>query len=240
MHSTGRADLHLHTTASDGRYTVQEIMQHLQQQPILDAIAITDHDTLDASLWAYDNQHRYSIEVIPGVEVSSSGGHVLALWVTTPIPMHMPLNETVQAIHEAGGIAILAHPFHMEFEVVRANAYRYLRQPQVLQQSGLDAIEVHNAGINTPGCNLIARALARHIGLPQVGGSDAHTMGAIATGITRWPGRSAASLREAITTGTTSAEGTAWNISDYIEYLQTELFSRERVSLASMTSSRTA
>lgn len=237
----GRADLHIHTTASDGRYTVQEILQHLQtRQPHLDVIAITDHDVLDASLWAYEHQSRYNFEVIPGVEVSSRGGHILALWVTTPIPMNMPLAETVQAIHEAGGLALLAHPFHLEFDVVRANAFRYLTQPQVLVESGLDGIEVHNSGIVTPACNWIARAVAQRLGMAAVGCSDAHTLNAIGTGVTRWAGRSAASLQTAIMKNTTTAEGTAWNISDYIEYLQTELFSQEKPSLASMSSSANA
>lgn len=237
----GRADLHIHTTASDGRYTVQEILQHLHhRRPHLDVIAITDHDVLDASLWAYEHQSRYNVEVIPGVEVSSRGGHVLGLWVTTPIPMNMPLAETVQAIHEAGGLALLAHPFHLEFDVVRANAFRYLTQPHVLLEAGLDGIEVHNAGIVTPACNWVARAVAQRLGMAAVGCSDAHTLNAIGTGVTRWAGRSAASLRSAIMRKATCAEGTAWNISDYIEYLQTELFSREKPSLASMTSSANA
>jgi predicted metal-dependent phosphoesterase TrpH len=240
MTPLGRADLHIHTTASDGRYTVQEILQHLQtRRPRLDVIAITDHDVLDASLWAYEHQTRYQIEVVPGVEVSSLGGHVLALWVTTPIPMNMPLAETVQAIHEAGGLAILAHPFHLEFDVVRANAFRYLTQPQVLLEAGLDGIEVHNAGIVTPACNWVARWVAHQLGITAVGCSDAHTLNAIGTGMTRWLGSSAESLRAAIISKTTNAEGTAWNISDYIEYLQTELFTREKPSLASMTSSAT-
>jgi hypothetical protein len=227
----------MHTTASDGRYTVEQVLKHIAtRQPHLNVIAITDHDTLDGSLYAYENQHRYPFEVVPGVEVSSRGGHVLALWVTTPIAANMSLEDTVQAIHEVGGIAILAHPFHIEFDIVRENVLRYLRRPQVLVQAGLDAIEVHNAGIVTPGCNLWARIMAHSIGLPVVGCSDAHTLRAIGTGNTRWQGKTAASLRTAIETGNTTAQGTAWNISDYIEYLQTELRSPAKVSLANTIS----
>ena len=233
----GRADLHMHTSASDGRYTVEQVLKHIAtRQPHLDVIAITDHDTLDGSLRAYEQQHRYPFEIVPGVEVSSRGGHILALWVTNSIPANMSLEDTVQAIHEVGGIAILAHTFHIEFDIVRANALRYLRHPEMLVETGLDAIEVHNAGIVTPGCNLWARMMAHYVGLPVIGCSDAHTLKAIGTGSTRWQGTTAATLRTAIETNSTRAEGTAWNISDYIEYLQTELRSPAKVSLANTIS----
>ncbi|MEL6526409.1 MAG: hypothetical protein AAFQ07_11945, partial [Chloroflexota bacterium] len=51
----GRADLHMHTDASDGRPSVSELLNFVRKhRPHLSAIAITDHDTLDASLWAYE------------------------------------------------------------------------------------------------------------------------------------------------------------------------------------------
>jgi predicted metal-dependent phosphoesterase TrpH len=233
----GRADLHIHTTASDGRYTVQEVLEFIsKKRPYLNVVAITDHDALDSALWAIDHQHRYAFDIVPGVEVSSRAGHILALWVTTPIPAKMNLDDTVQAIHEVGGVAILAHPFHIEMGFVRQNALRYLQHPEVLLQANLDGIEVHNAGIVTLGSNLVARLLAKRVGLAALGCSDAHTLGAIGAGQTRFQGKTALALRSAIQHASTQAEGTAWNISDYIEYLQTELQSRERAFLANTTS----
>jgi predicted metal-dependent phosphoesterase TrpH len=233
----GCADLHIHTSASDGRYQVTEVLKHIAtQRPNLNVIAITDHDTLDASLWAYEQKHRFSFDIVPGVEVSSRGGHILGLWVTTPIARRMSLEDTVSAIHEAGGIAILAHPFDMMMDDVRLNARRYLRNPQVLLQAGLDGVEVHNAGIITPMSTVLARHLAQRAGLAMLGNSDAHTLGAIGTGRTRFTGVTASDLRRAILLGDTRAEGSAWNISDYIEYLQTERRSRQRLSLANITS----
>jgi hypothetical protein len=227
----------MHTSASDGRYQVTEVLRYIATyRPYLNVIAITDHDTLDASLWAYEQQHRFPFDIVPGVEVSSLGGHILGLWVTTPIAKRMSLEDTVAAIHEAGGIAILAHPFDMMMDDVRLNAKRYLSSPQVLLQAGLDGVEVHNAGIITPMSTVLARHLARRAGLAALGNSDAHTLGAIGTGRTRFTGKSAADLRQAILLRDTRAEGSAWNISDYIEYLQTERRSRQRPSLANITS----
>ena len=98
----GRADLHMHTTASDGKPAVQELLNFIQKQrKHLNVIAITDHDKLDASLWAYKRRSFYLFDIIPGVEVSSRDGHILALWVTTPIQRDMDLADTVAAIHEA-------------------------------------------------------------------------------------------------------------------------------------------
>jgi hypothetical protein len=44
---------------------------------------------------------------VPGVEVTSADGHVLARWVTEPIPKQRSLAETAAAIHEQNGFAVL-------------------------------------------------------------------------------------------------------------------------------------
>jgi predicted metal-dependent phosphoesterase TrpH len=214
----GRADLHMHTTVSDGLATVKEVLQHVAKRGVLDVIAITDHDRIEASLWAYENRHRYPFDIVPGVEVSSAGGHVLALWVTKPIPMNMSLKETIAAIHEQGGLAVLAHPFHVQMGFVMKNAPKYLRKPQLLLEWGLDAVEVHNAGMLTPGCNLVARSMAKRIGITQLGNSDAHTLGAIGAGWTRFPGHTAEHLRTAIETQQTLAYGRMWGAREYAKF----------------------
>lgn len=219
----GLADLHIHTTASDGAATVQALLDHVAQQcPNLDLIAITDHDTLDASWWALERAANYPFDIVPGVEVSSCDGHVLALWVTEPIPPSLNLAETVAAIHEAGGLAILAHPFHCFIREHLIAAWRHWRTPEVLLQAKIDAIETHNAGVAGWGCNAIARRTISKLGLAATGGSDAHTLGAVGSGLTHYPGSSAADLRAALLAGQTRAEGTAWPKKDYIAYFRHE------------------
>ncbi len=83
---TGRADVHMHTSASDGLASTQQVLDYIQTCAKLDVIAITDHDVLDASLWAYSQREHYNFDIIPGVEVTALEGHILALWVNTPIP----------------------------------------------------------------------------------------------------------------------------------------------------------
>lgn len=236
--TTGRADLHMHTNASDGMPTVHALLDFVaKHRTDLQAIAITDHDTLDSSLYALEHQHLYPFEIIPGVEVSSTDGHILALWVTTPIPARLNLVETVQAIHEAGGLAVLAHPVHPLLKKYRAQGVRNIRNPEVLVEAQLDAIEVHNAGIGGSGFNWIARWIANKINLPITGGSDAHTLGAIGTGVTVFPGTSAADLRSAFETKTTFARGTSWRITDYVKYAKHNRRRKAMISLANMNSS---
>ncbi len=64
-----RADLHLHTTASDGLYTPIQLVD-LARRSGLAAIAVTDHDTLDGVLPAR-RVAGPNLEVIAGVEITS-------------------------------------------------------------------------------------------------------------------------------------------------------------------------
>jgi len=65
----GRVDLHLHTTCSDGAYAPHEIVD-LARRSGLSAIAITDHDTLDAITPARQAA-RAALEVVNGVEITA-------------------------------------------------------------------------------------------------------------------------------------------------------------------------
>jgi predicted metal-dependent phosphoesterase TrpH len=211
---TGRADIHMHSTSSDGFATVHQILGYVARKQLLDVIAITDHDVMDSSLWAYNHRHNYPFDIIPGVEVSSADGHVLALWVTNPIEPGMSLKDTTTAIHKQGGVAILAHPF--EAIVCPSAAWSYLRNPQIIVEAGIDAIEIHNAGAFTPGNNLLARRLANQLGLPTVGNSDGHSIQAIGRGTTSFKGQTADDLRHAILTGDTVVDGRMWPAKDYV------------------------
>jgi predicted metal-dependent phosphoesterase TrpH len=116
-----RADLHMHTTASDGTLSPQALVnavlihQLKMKEPVLRVIAITDHDTLAGAWTALEFQralHAESdLEIIPGAEISSADGHILALNIKKNIPKRMSAAKTIAAIHEQGGLAIAAHPY---------------------------------------------------------------------------------------------------------------------------------
>lgn len=66
---SGGIDLHIHSTASDGTYTPQEILE-MAARAGLQAIAITDHDTLDGSRQAFNGDIPASLAFLTGVEIS--------------------------------------------------------------------------------------------------------------------------------------------------------------------------
>ena len=64
-----RADLHIHTTASDGGFTVRQVFQEAEKLG-LSAIAITDHDSVEALPAAADISAGGIVELVPGIELS--------------------------------------------------------------------------------------------------------------------------------------------------------------------------
>ena len=108
----GRADLHIHTLASDGTAGIEAILDHVERRTGLDVIAITDHERIDAALAAraMARDRGLRAEVVVGEEVTTLGGHLLALYVDRPIRPFRSLRSSILAVHEAGGLAIPAHP----------------------------------------------------------------------------------------------------------------------------------
>lgn len=227
---TGTADLHMHTTYSDGLGTPKEVLDFVARFTDLDVIAITDHDVLDGSLWAVEQQGNYPFEIVPGMEVTSRDGHVLALWVTQLVPKGLSLAETCEAIHEQGGMAILAHPF--EPLIAPVASLRYFRHPEVLKLSGVDAVEIMNAGAVTPGGSWLARKKFESGDLPVTGSSDAHMPACVGTGITRFAGFTAHDLRQSLAVGTTQAEGRRWAMTVYLQHWLKSRQMRRNASLA--------
>lgn len=195
----GTADLHLHTLASDGTAGVIEILEHVEEHTDLDLIAITDHDRIDAAVAAraIARDRGLRAEVIVGEEVSTLGGHLLALFVEERIRPLRTLSATVAEVHDQGGIAIPAHPLV---------PYPLCAQGWVLR--GLldrsderfhpDALETFNPTmLGRPWHTRVVR-FAEENGFATVGNSDAHALGAIASGWTEFPGRTPEDLRAAI------------------------------------------
>ena len=108
----GRADLHIHTLASDGTAPVTEILDHVEREAVLDVIAITDHERIDAALAArrLAEDRGMRVRVVVGEEISTRGGHLLGLFLERPVPALKSLRWSIAAVHEQGGIAIPAHP----------------------------------------------------------------------------------------------------------------------------------
>src|SRR5579872_5349601 len=95
MVARGRADLHMHTTASDGWPTPQELVDHARRAA-LDVIAVTDHDTIEGALRAAEHAAKRSkLQVVVGEEVSSRDGHIVGLFLDRRVRPGMSASATV-------------------------------------------------------------------------------------------------------------------------------------------------
>jgi predicted metal-dependent phosphoesterase TrpH len=204
----GRADLHIHTLASDGTAPVTEILDRVEREGVLDVIAITDHERIDAAVAA----RRIALDrglrtrVIVGEEISTRGGHLLGLFLERPVPALRSLRWSVAAVHEQGGIAIPAHPL-VPYPLC-AQAFllrRLLDDPDPAVRP--DAIETFNpTALGRYWHERVVRFATEHE-LAKVGNSDAHAAEAIGTGWTTFPGRTEDEVRAAILARTTSHHG---------------------------------
>ena len=107
------ADPHCHTTSSDGEVTPAQLVDAAVKAHI-DLIAVTDHDTMDAVIETQKRGESVGLAVVAGQEVTTKGPaqtHILGWFVDKPIKRGMSLADTVDAIHDQGGLAIVPHPF---------------------------------------------------------------------------------------------------------------------------------
>jgi predicted metal-dependent phosphoesterase TrpH len=212
---TGKADLHIHTTYSDGTASVREVLAHVAAGTDLRLIAITDHDAITGALEAWRLAPQYGLEVVVGEEVSTAEGHLLALFVDTFLPPGRPAAETIAAVHAQGGLCIAPHPFD---DGVPSLGRAGLRERYASGEWPLDGIEGLNAAVMWPrrDCNRVARLCAEDLRLPVTGGSDSHSLPTIGLGYTLFEGNSAADLDRALRAGRVSWGGCCWNMVEYL------------------------
>ncbi len=186
----GRADLHIHSLASDGTSSVAEILDHVAAQGFLDVVAITDHERIDAALAARHmaEDRGLPFAVVVGEEITTRGGHLLGLFLERPIPALKSLRWSIEAVHDQGGLAVPAHPLV---------PYPLCAQGPMLRRllaaddpaARPDAIETFNpTALGRYRHGAVVTFAEKH-GLPQLGNSDAHVASAIGAGWTAFPGR---------------------------------------------------
>lgn len=158
-----RIDPHVHSQGSyDGKEPVELILEHASEIG-LDGVVITDHDRVQESLYAADIAEEYGLIGIPGVEVSTTNGHLLALGIETVPRAGQPIQQTVERVWDMGGVAIVPHPFQRSRHGVRRR-----------NLPDADAIEVYNSMLFTGYRNRRANVYAERHAYPKVGASDAH------------------------------------------------------------------
>lgn len=153
--------MHVHTKYSyDASITPKELVAYSKKRG-LDGVAITDHDTVDG---LQEFGKIKDLLIIPGLEITTTQGHVLAINVTHIIKPALSFAETIDQIHDAGGLAVVAHPTAF----FKGIAEEHLDE-------NFDAMEVINASAVPFSFSVRKnRKMAAKLGFPQTGGSDAH------------------------------------------------------------------
>lgn len=206
----GIADPHCHTTASDGMVSPAELVAAAVAAG-LDLIAITDHDTMANAREVRDLGEAAGLAVVMGMEITTAWPaqtHVLGWFLERAVRSGRPLGDTVAAIHDAGGLAIVPHPF-MPTYFASCQPGMLLR---LLDQHQVDGVElVHTAPLGPRRRALLQRFYADHrerLGA-AVGGSDSHFGGPdLGLAVTEFPGTTAADFRAALLARTTVARRT--------------------------------
>lgn len=169
-----KVELHSHTYYShqtkvffDGVNSPKDMVMAAAQKG-LDAIVISDHDTLAGYQQARKYAKKYNIEVICGEEVTSRDGHILAVGINEAVPPRLSAEETVDLIHEQGGISISTHPF----DITQAG----LREKARI----CDAVEVFNAQNIDRISNIRSRNYVAKYKTAETAGSDAHSTAMLA------------------------------------------------------------
>jgi hypothetical protein len=196
-------ELHVHSEHSyDGRDPVGRLLERARAVG-LDAIAVTDHDAIAGSDEAVERAPEFGLIGIAGMEITSAAGHVLGLGIREAIPAGLPFAETVDRIHDAGGIAVVPHPF----QTSRSGVLASISQDELA--AGADAIEIYNSRLLTGRANRRAERFARRRGIPVTAGSDAHIAEMVGRAITHvdTDERSVGAVLDAIADGRTTVEG---------------------------------
>lgn len=168
----------------------------------LDLIAVTDHDTMDAVKETQAHGESKGLTIVAGQEITTkwpAQTHVMGWYLEKPIKRGMSLEDTVAAIHDQGGLAIVPHPFMpLYFGSIQPSMLRRL-----IEKHPVDGIEmVFNVPIGSRRRKKLEDCYAQNrerLGA-AVGGSDCHFGGHdIASVVTRYEGDFRAAIEKRAT-----------------------------------------
>lgn len=201
MNATIRLDLHVHSRYSvDSRLSFEQILERITYQG-LQGFALTDHNTTEGLAELQRLQSSYpGFWFVPGVEISTQEGHVLAYGIRQSPPPDRPLTETLERISALGGVSVLAHPFRWIHGVGR----------RLATTAPVQGIEGRN-GKNSELANTRAELTAARRSIACTGGSDAHEPKLVGRAFTEFSGEitSLDDVLEQIRKNMATAEGSS-------------------------------
>jgi predicted metal-dependent phosphoesterase TrpH len=180
--------------------SVAAVLAYVQEETDLDLVAITDHEDVSGGLRARElaAQRGYRFEVVPGAEITTMQGHLLAIGIETSPRSFRQVESTLEMIHAQAGLAIIPHPMSW---LTRSLSERTIERVWARDEPGIafDGIETANP---SP-AGKIRRQRARRLNstrwrLAETGSSDAHHLPHVGTGWTEFEGTGFEALRTAI------------------------------------------
>ncbi|WP_407411202.1 CehA/McbA family metallohydrolase [Methanobrevibacter sp.] len=161
-----KMDSHIHSEYSPDSFAKIDDILRCAKRENIDVIAISDHNTVDGTSEVLRKTRNTDILAIPSIEISSADGHILGFGCEENIPRDLTPEDTIDRIHDLGGLAIIPHPYcFYRHGLLHKTDYKNLK---------IDAIEVKNARFIAGYCNNKAKNLSKKENIPGLGASDAH------------------------------------------------------------------
>ncbi len=160
-----KLELHAHTVYSKDCLTKLNSLQDICHRRGIDKLAITDHNTARAAL---ELVRLYPMLIIPGEEIMTSEGELLAWYIKEEVPPRLTPGETIQRLRDQNAVIGVAHPF----DRYRRGAWHIDQLLKIVDL--VDCIEVFNARCLHTEDNQKALAFAEEHSKLMTSGSDAH------------------------------------------------------------------
>jgi hypothetical protein len=210
----GKADIHVHTRYSgltrvsflrfpDSVSEPREVVKAAEKRN-LDVLCVTDHNSIRGGVEA--RRFATSVEVVVGSEIATLDGDLLGLFISEDIPRGLSAEETADAIHEQGGLAIAPHPFSSHCSSLGLK----------ILDLELDGIELFNAAHRDGYANEAAQTITNGLRSAFVGGSDAHFYTMVGNAYTLFDGEDGEALRKAIVSRRTTFGGESTPLKDLV------------------------
>lgn len=222
------ADLHMHTTGSlDVRrrgngLTPQEAVLSAEASG-LSVLAITDHDEYSSAANAVEfaAKEGFNVDVIAGMEITTTDGHLIGLFLNSPIANGLNMEDSIRDIHRQNALAIAPHPF---FRPLRSLSPKTLAQIRGSEDPEIyfDGFEIANRGLmdthsrkpSYVDTNRLARKTYEknnHKLGAKIGSSDGHRM-TVGRGLTAFQGDLRIAIQNKQTMAVMLEQEDHWNL----------------------------
>jgi predicted metal-dependent phosphoesterase TrpH len=188
-------------------------------------IAITDHERVDAAhaARAMAAARGLPVQVIVGEEISTRGGHVVALFIEERIRPWCSLADAIRQVHEQGGLAVIAHPL-VPYPITSASG-RSIRRLMADRDERIhpDGVEAFNPTIAGTRWGRMAPDFVKQLGVAAIASSDSHRAEDVGQALTIFDGSTPEELRHAILERSTTWEGSRYTLPGQVATFRRQL-----------------